>query len=150
MKTCMRINEVEKWFDTGIDPAGVAEHVERCAACRHHLTFLESTRAALQQHAAVIADRTVNAERFLTDFRERAQTPSRHMNPRWGLLSAAAAAFLVAASLFSIFAPENGPVDARSYVESARTEIEGATAETYHAADGTPIVWVNVPEGDMW
>lgn len=150
MNTCARIAEVEKWFDTGGGPDDLQRHIADCGACAEHLRFLESTRTAMKRTAAAVAERPVNADRFLTDFRERVQDRPQRLGPRWGLVSAAAAALIVALSLLSIFTPEQGAVDARSYVDSAQTEIEGATAETYHSEDGTAIVWVNVPEGDMW
>lgn len=151
MNTCVRAADLERWFDTGRGPADMPDHLNACADCAQHLKFLETTRTAMRRRAETRTEQPVNADRFLVDLRERIETEPRRLSPKWGLLSAAAAACLVALSLLSIFTPsDNGAVDARSYVESASTEIEGATTETYHSDDGTAIVWVNVPEGDMW
>lgn len=150
MKTCARTRNVEKWFDTGHEQDELQGHIAGCSTCRDHLRFLEATHTSMKQRATAVTEHPVNPDRFLTDFRERVQTQPRRLSPRWGLISAAAAACLVALSLLSILTPEPKAVDARSYVDSARTEIEGATAETYHSEDGTAVVWVNVPEGDMW
>lgn len=151
MNACTRTREVEVRFDTGKESDELRRHVDTCSACREHLRFLESTRSVLRREAALANERQpINADRFIADLGNRLETEPRHLNPRWALVSAAAAACIVALSLLSIFAPTERAVEARSYVESAQTDIEGATTQTYHADDGTAIVWVNVPEGDMW
>lgn len=151
MNSCARMRDVEVWFDESRAPQDLHQHMAKCQACREHLRFLEAARPVFRTVAEAASDRPVNVERFLTDFRERReQSQPIRFSPRWAFVSAAAAAFLVAMSLMSIFTPEDRAVDARSYVDSATSEIEGATTQTYHSDDGTAIVWVNVPEGDMW
>ncbi len=150
MNACDRFKEVETWFDTQTDSPLLEEHLAACSACRDHVAFLRTTRTAMRRVAETAGEHKIDAERFLTDYRERVEAAPRGFSPRWALVSAAGAAFLVAISLMSIVSPGNNAVDARSYVDSAQSDIEGATTETYHADDGTAIVWVNVPEGDMW
>ena len=150
MKTCGRMKDVETWFDTGAASNELQTHVNSCSICSEHLAFLKTTRAALRQMTDAATEHKLDVERFLTDYRDRKAEPVWGVPSRWGLVSAAAAACLVALSLLSIFTPDERSVDARSYVESVRSDVEGVTATTYHSDDGTAIVWVNVPEGDMW
>jgi anti-sigma factor RsiW len=151
MNSCNNMHRVETWFDSGAPMSEeLSQHLESCNACSGHLAFLESTRNAFQTRAERIREHQLHADRFLQDFRDRNSAPERSLNPRWALASLVAASFIAALALMSIVTPAKAPVEARSLVESTSTDVEGATTETYHADDGTAIVWVNVPEGDMW
>lgn len=151
MKHCPHQLELESWFDgQPADPAALRAHLEECAACQTHLKFLELTRERLNERARELSGRAPDPERFIAELRERTAAPSPFRGARWALLSLAAAAFIVAVSVFSMVTPQSRTAEARSTVQSAATDIEGATTETYHADDGTAIVWVNVPEGDLW
>ena len=56
----------------------------------------------------------------------------------------------MAVSTFVVFSGEAKPVEAKTEVQHAETELEGATTTVNYSESGPATVWLNVPEGDMW
>ena len=146
---CTFGERVERWFDGELaEGEQVRVHLAICPACRDHLALLERMRAAIQaEDVPSLADAQMPA--FLNDLRTRVeQKPARSFN-LWAMLSASAAAVIVAVSLMSVFTPGQKPIEA-TVIENVSTDIEGATTEQSVSDDGTATVWVNLPEGDLW
>ena len=151
MNDCAFEQKVERWFDGEREnTAAVEQHLAACAGCRDYVAFLETARAVSQRaDRPEIADAQMPA--FMAGIREGAQA----QREPWGRrvlagLSLVTAALIVTISLISIFTPAPPPAAADTVVESSSTDIEGATTESYLSDDGNAVVWVNVPEGDMW
>lgn len=70
------------------------------------------------------------------------------MGRLWAVFSAAAACFIISASMFYVFWGKTETVRAAD-VEEVRTEIDGATTDVYENADGTTTIWVNYKGDDL-
>ena len=151
MKTCRYEKDVERWFDGELDgAAAIQAHVDTCAACAETLELLRLTRQGVRAVSAEheIADEHLPA--YLDALRRRVEEPKRSYAGLWAFASIAAAALIVSFSTLVMFSDGPAPVEARTVIEDASTEIDGATTSSYYSDDGTATVWVNVPEGDMW
>ncbi len=146
---CTFGERVERWFDGELaEGETVRVHLAICPACRDHLALLERTRAAIHAMPAPALD-DAQMPAFLHDLRTRVeQKPARSFN-LWAMMSAAAAAVVVAVSLLSIFSTGPQPIEA-TVIEEVSTDIQGATTESAVSDDGTATIWINVPEGDLW
>lgn len=140
---------IERWFDGELgEGEQVRVHLAICPACRDHLALLEQMRAAIHAEPAPALD-AAQMPAFLGDLRERVeQKPARSFNV-WAMMSAAAAAVVVAVSLMTIFSPGQQSIEA-TVIEEVKTGIDGATTESNVDEDGTATIWINVPEGDLW
>lgn len=147
MEHCEREQEVQAMLDGHTAESDeLRAHLAECAFCREHAEAIQSVR---QMMTGVQQGEAPDFDEVWPGIRQGiAKAKSRSNTVAW--LSAAAAACLIALSLLSLFAPGNSSASAKSYVDTVRTDIQGATTETVHEDDGTAIVWVNVPEGDMW
>jgi len=146
---CTFAERVEQWFDGELaEGEQIRVHLAICPACRDHLDLLERMRATIQtQLAPTLADAQMPA--FLKDLRERTERkPARAWN-LWAMLSATAAALIVAISMMTVFTPGQKPIEA-TVIEEVSTDIQGATTESTVSDDGTATIWVNLPEGDLW
>ena len=86
---------------------------------------------------------------FMDGIRDRVEMPVRRRGRFWTILSLSSAALVVAISIFSMFVTPK-PVKARSEVESATSDVEGATVNTQDSTDDSPtIVWVHEPKRDV-
>ncbi|MDZ4861740.1 MAG: hypothetical protein SGI88_22425 [Candidatus Hydrogenedentes bacterium] len=98
--------------------------------------------------APEIADAQFSA--FMLGIREGIEAPA----PRrgfWAALSLVTAALVAAISLFVIFETNNiVQPPTVSAVESATTDISGATVTSGTAEDGTAVVWVDAGQVEMW
>jgi anti-sigma factor RsiW len=146
---CKFGEHVERWFDGELaEGEQVRVHLAICPACRNHLALLERVRTAVQsQEVPRLADAQMPA--FLDELRIRVEKkPARTFN-LWAMVSAGAAAIVVAFSLLSIFSTGPQPIEA-TVIEEVSTDIQGATTESSVSDDGTATVWINLPEGDLW
>ena len=76
-------------------------------------------------------------------------TPQPEKQPVWAIVSLAAAALLVAASIFTIFFGKTEPVVAQTIVEELTTDIEGARVGWFSSEDGA-TVYVSFAEKAIW
>ena len=143
------IQKIEAWHDgESADTEAVQAHLAECPACQKHLDWLRQQRAALRgaDDLRPIEDAQFNA--FYDTIRDRLDPPRSH---RRGFLAAASftlAALIIAVSAFSIF---YGPAPVKATeVESASTELEGATIDWYSNEDGVTTVQLTLPEDDVW
>ncbi len=150
MGNCSKERRVEAWFDGELHDDSLALHIQECAICADHLSFLREMRGGIEAIDIAPEIRDAQMPSFMAGIRGELEAPSRGRNGLWAVLSAATAALLVAVSLMSIFSSGPRPVAARSEIQDSFTEIDGATTTTYHSDDGTATVWVNIPEGEMW
>lgn len=152
MPECRWSKRVERWFDgESREPDSVARHLAGCSACAAYVARLERFRAGVR---AVSVRPEVSASQmpaFLEGIRERIEAPRRRRSGWWAVVSLTAAAMLVAVSLFALVTGGPDPVKAEhSVIESATTDVEGATVETKDSTEGNrAIVWVHVPRKDV-
>lgn len=87
---------------------------------------------------------------FMDGIRQQLPGQRRPFGGRWALVSVAAAALVVAVSVFAVLNSAQ-PQDVRAtVVEEATTEIEGARVVWYPNEDGGATVWIEPAEGDVW
>jgi predicted anti-sigma-YlaC factor YlaD len=150
MRDCRWSPRVERWFDgESREPERVAQHVAECPGCAGLVNRLERWRKGARAVAekAEIADAQFPA--FLAGVREGIEAPERRRSGLWAVVSLTAAALLVALSVFAVFTGP-GPAKAHTVVESAETEVEGATVETQDSTeDSSAVIWVHVPRRDV-
>lgn len=152
MHECRWMRRVERWFDgESREPEAIKRHIEECAACRTTLRSLERFRAGVQAVSVRQEIAPAQFPAFLEGIRERIDVPARRHTGIWAVASLMAASLIVAVSLFAVFTGGPDPVGAEhTVVESASTEVEGATVETQNSTDGTrAIVWVHRPRKDV-
>lgn len=148
MKTCSWFERVEALVDgESRDGSAVEAHLSGCADCAAHRDHLLQLRAVVRGVAPILSDQQFPA--FMDGIRSGiSQSPPRSRGI-WALTSLAAAALVIAVATFSIFngsIPE--PVRANE-VESASTEIEGATVEWSDSGGGVTTIWISVSEDDL-
>lgn len=152
MHECRWNRRVERWFDgESREPEAVERHIETCGACQAAVTGLQRFRAGVKAVAVRQEIAPTQFPAFLEGIRERIDVPAHRHTGIWALASLMAASLIVAISLFAVFTGGPDPVGAEhSVVESASTEVEGATVETQNSTDGTrAIVWVHRPRKDV-
>ena len=152
MFKCAWQRQAERWFDGECAASdAVARHVASCPECA---AFLDRLRV-LRTGAKAVAVREEIAEpqlpAFIEGLRERIQAPPRHRGA-WALVSLTAASLIVAVSVFFTVTVVTGPPRgaAATVVESASTDIRGATVTVSSSEDGTALVWVTEGKGEMW
>ena len=149
MPKCRWMPEVAEWFDGETDgEAKVAQHVAECPVCAAYLRSLRALRTGTESVALRPAIEEAQLPAFLEGIRiKTARRPRRHTG-LWAFASAAAASVIAALSLFLVFTGGSRDV-AATVVESAATELEGATVRVYES-DDTATIWVNVPGKEVW
>lgn len=154
MRECRWTYRVGAHFDGEAQHAApkVLDHLKRCAACAAYFNALHALRsgAAASAHAPEISDAQFNA--FLDGVREGLAAPAPRKRPVWAMFSLAAAAIAIALATFLIVTDFNGPsrnVEA-TVVESAYSELQGATVDVQVEQDGGATVWVNNAPDDIW
>jgi len=148
MKTCSWFERVEALIDgESRNEHAVEAHLSDCATCIAHRDHLLRLRSALRGDVPKLSEQQFPA--FYDGIRSGiSQSPPRSRGI-WALSSLAAAALVIAVATFSIFSgsvPE--PVRANE-VESASTEIEGATVEWSDSGGGVTTIWISVSEDDL-
>lgn len=153
MAECRWTPHVEAWFDGEKEhvQAGVEAHIASCPACTEHIAFLREVRAYTTESAAVpgIADGQMGA--FLDGMWAGVETAAPHHRPFWAWLSLSAAALLMALATYFVFTDFNSPdrtVEA-TVVESAYSELQGASVDVEISEDGAATVWVNNAPDDI-
>jgi anti-sigma factor RsiW len=152
MRECRWSMKVERWVDgEARDPDAVARHVEECPACTATVKRMQAFRHGIQAVAVREAIAPSQLPAFLDGIREGIDRPARRRTGLWAVLSLSAASLIVAVSLFAVFTGGPEPVVAEhTVVESATTEVEGATVKTQDSTDNTrAIVWVHRPQKDV-
>lgn len=152
MHKCRWTRQVERWFDgESRQPRDVAQHIDGCPACQAYARRLELFRAGAQAVAVRQEIASPQFPAFLEGIREGIEQPRRRHTGVWALASLMAASLIVAISLFAVFTGGPDPVGAEhTVVESASTEMEGATVEMQNSTDGSrAIVWVHRPGKDV-
>ncbi len=133
------------------EAADVAERVKADPALAQHYAALEALRSGVKAVAKreVIQDAQFGA--FMAGIREGiAAEPERRWGGRWAWASAFAAIILIVACLLVVMAGHPSAVRATD-VESATTDLKGATVEVYKSNGGkTATIWVNSTSGDEW
>ena len=150
MAMCPWQKRVERWVDNeATDAEAVARHVDACEACAKHARNLRAVRESLRavETEAAIHDHQFPA--FLAGVRDSIERPSRRSGGVWALASLSAAALIVAVALFAMFSNGPQPAVATTEVESVATDIQGATVDSYASDNGSAVVWVNIPDGDI-
>lgn len=151
MNDCRYQEAVSEWLDgESRDGASVEQHVAGCPACSAHRAFVEGTRAAIASASERVEIGDAQMPAYLEALREKTQGIPRDRRGLWAFASVATAALLVSISILAVFSGTPEAVEAETVVESVSTDIEGATARSFYGEDGTAIVWVNVPDGDLW
>ena len=154
MRECRWIGKVEAYFDgeTGQPPAEVLEHLGTCPACAAYHEALGAIRSGVLASNQVPEITDAQFGYFLDGVRSgiSAQVPRRR--PVWAMFSLAAAAVLIALAAFLVFTDFNGPGRAveATVVESAYSELQGATVDVELEQDGGATVWVNNAPDDIW
>jgi anti-sigma factor RsiW len=150
MQTCRWLQRVEAGFD-GETPASTAveKHLQECAVCTQHLETLQRVRGGVQartQSTPTISD--TQFPHFMQGIRTNIERPARRPMGLWAALSLTTAALLVALAAFSMF--YGGPEKVRATeIESASTELQGASVDWYDTKEGVTTVWVNVAKEDI-
>jgi anti-sigma factor RsiW len=152
MRECRWSKRVERWYDgESHEPETVAEHVHECPACAALLKRMKLFREGIRAVAvrAEIADPQLSA--FTQGIHEGLQRPVPRRTGLWTVLSLSAAALIVAISLFAVFTGGPAPAVAQhTVVESASTEVEGATVKTQNSTDNKrAVIWVHRPQKDV-
>lgn len=151
MNPCQYHEAVSKWLDgESHDGASIEQHIAGCPECSAHRTFVERTRAAIASASERVEIGEAQMPAYLNTLREKTQGAPRSRRGLWAFASVATAALLAALSIVVVFSGTPEAVEAETVVESVSTDIEGATARSFYGEDGTAIVWVNVPDGDLW
>lgn len=152
MSKCRWTRQVEPWLDGQLPPddaAAVAAHLAGCPACSSQAEGLrrlhEAAGAAVRREE--IGDAQFSA--FMAGVRDGVTMPVRRWRRFWAVASLTAAALIAALSTFIIMADGPEKVDA-TVVESATTELQGATVSTYADEDGDTTIVVTVGKDDIW
>lgn len=134
------------------DEAAVRRHIPACPECGALAAGIDMLRQNLPAAASVPAIADAQFGAFMAGVREGMHAPARPWALRlWAGASLAAAALVIAASLFLLF-PESGQparVEATEVVE-ARTELDGATVDVELSEDGNATLWVHNAPGNLW
>lgn len=150
MKSCRWSHEVERLFDGQSEsPEATRRHVEQCPNCRSYQAVLTELRGAAAGQAAAGEIDANQFPAFMRGIQDGLAAPARRYGRMWAVVSLAAAALVVAASMFLVIDKGTAPVDA-TVVESFSTELEGASITTYDTADGVTTVWITVTQEDVW
>lgn len=159
MGSCRWINRVEAYFDGEAlaNPSAVEEHLASCGVCASYLTQLEKLRGGVEavRVPAEIGDAQFGAflEGVRAGMQEPAPAPWLRFRPLMTGLSLAAAALVIATSLFLLFSgPDRAPgAAAATVVERAETDFDGATVDVQVTEEGNATVWLkNAPEHVWW
>lgn len=140
---------VERWFDGELNELGEQDAAvfsrPECQA------YLEGLRQVHEGIEAVAEDQRIEDAQlpaFMAGIRDGAQRRAPAMRRMMALASVPTAALIVAVSMYAVFRGAGGD-DARTVVEAATTEIEGAQVELYYSDDGTATAWVTRPDKDL-
>lgn len=146
MATCKHTKELERWFDgESPDSTWIERHADECPPCKSYLAFLKKTRHAVHTMTARQEIGEGQFAAFMNDVRDgTARAPRR--GPRlWAMVSLMAAAFIVVASLITLYPGGPTPARAETIVEDHFTELDGATTTPIYEGDEITGVWVNTP-----
>ena len=117
---------------------------------RAYADILSRLRDGAQLAAAetpVIEDTQFSA--FMAGIQAEITQPAPRRFHLWTTVSFALAALVIVVALLSIFYPGPGTVKANT-VESATTELNGATVDWYDNKEGVTTVWVKTSGADVW
>ncbi|HRI86958.1 MAG TPA: hypothetical protein PK869_01770 [Candidatus Hydrogenedentes bacterium] len=131
--------------ESGISPSTTDEQ-----AYIADLQYLRDAARAIPA-APEISDAQFSA--FMRGIREGVDATPAPRRGFWAALSLVAAALVVAVSLFVIFETNNivqPPAVGASVVESASSDISGATVTSGTSEDGSAVVWFEAGQVEMW
>lgn len=121
---------------------------------QEYLAGLEYLRTGVRAVSAIpeISDAQFSA--FMSGIREGIEVQATPRRGLWAAFSLVAAALVVSISVFVIWESSNvvqpPVVNADSVVESATTDISGATVNSGTSDDGNAVVWVDAKSKDLW
>jgi hypothetical protein len=118
---------------------------------RDYLADLAFLREGVQAvpPAPEIADAQFSA--FMQGIREGVEAAPEPRRGFWAALSLVTAAMVAAISIFVIFETNNiVQPPTVSAVESASTDISGATVTSGTSKDGSAVVWLDAGQVEMW
>ncbi len=130
--------DVERWFDGESSESNQTEDVLTDAGSKQYAKDLETMREGVKDVMARERIEDGQFPAFMEGIRERIDPPARGHRGIWAFASAAAAALIVALSVYMVFTPPSP----HTVVEACSTEVEGATATSYYSDNGTAVVWV--------
>ena len=130
--------EVERWFDGESSEPKQAEEILTDAGSKLYAKDLETIREGVKEVTAQERIEDGQLPAFMEGIRERIDRPARGHRSLWAFASVAAAALIVALSVYMVFTPPSP----NTVVEACSTEVEGATASSYYSDNGTAVVWV--------
>lgn len=147
MNTCKWFQKIEAFVDGETSDALTIEaHLAACPTCSAHRKTLLQWRAALRPEAAGLSDQQFPA--FMEGIRAGLPDAEPHYRGFWALTSLAAAALVIALATFSILSGPD-PVLRANEVESATTEIEGASVGWKNSGGGVTTIWISIAEDDV-
>lgn len=154
MRECRWTSKVEAHFDgeARYTSPDVLDHLKTCAACSAYYEALDAMRSGVLASVQAPEIRDSQFDAFLDGVRQGMDVPAAHRRPVWAMFSLAAAAIVIALATFLIVTDFNGPtrnVEA-TVVESAYSELQGATVDVQVEQDGGATVWVNNAPDDIW
>lgn len=154
MRECRWTSKVEAHFDGEAQHASadVLDHLQNCAACADYCKTLDAIRTGAQSIALAPEISDAQFDAFLDGVREGLDAPATRRRPLWAMFSLAAAAIIIALATFLVITDFNGPsrnVEA-TVVESAYSELQGATVDVEIEQNGGATVWVNNAPNDIW
>lgn len=151
MDACRWMKKIEAYADGETGAAAAVEaHLHGCPACAGHLAQLRRIREGVgaSTRREVIEDAQFPA--FMRGIREGIESPAPAYRGGWfAVLSLSMAALIVALATVAVLSGGPAPVKATE-VESAYTDLEGATLNTYNSGDGVTTIWVTVDKDDVW
>ncbi len=138
-----RLLELADLFDRDAVPGTLAPEE---AAYIADLRALHDGAAAFNADTPAISD--AQFPHFMAGIREQIGAPRPARFRFWTLASLATAALLLVAALLAVFNSGPEPVQATE-VESATTEMDGATVDWYDGKEGLITVWVKKGGSDL-
>lgn len=152
MDACRWMKQIEAYADgeSGEETQAIEAHVGNCRLCADHLAQLRRIREGVSAVARRETIQDAQFPAFMRGIREGIESPPpAHRRGVFAILSFGMAALIVAVAAFAVFSGGPAPVKATE-VESAYTDLEGATLNTYNSEDGVTTIWVTVGKDDVW
>ena len=148
MKSCTWFKRVEVFLDgESGDARAIEAHLADCTLCVAHRDSLLQWRAALHREAPVLTDAQFPA--FMEGISAGIQQHQPRTRGFWALTSLVTAALVIALATFSIFGGSTPEPVRANEVESATSEIDGATVQIGNSGGGVTTIWISITEDDV-
>jgi len=152
MDACRWMKQIEAYADgeSGEQAQAIEAHVGACRICADYLAQLRRIRDGVSAVARRETIQDAQFPAFMRGIREGIELPApAYRRGAFAILSFGMAALIVAVAAFAVLSGGPAPVKATE-VESAYTDLEGATLNTYNSEDGVTTIWVTVGKDDVW